>query len=154
MFLSEPIQTTCFFRSQIDAGPTDVVTTEAHEEFNQVSLWDYLPGEIQELIYIFVRKECARERRKLNQELKDYVHLYASWNETVYRGPIKSQTGKSVINNKIRTHFYAYYQTMTGRTKKFYLGRKLAKADQYLEWAKDFCHRFPLGVDFFLPQTN
>ena len=79
MFLSEPIQTTCFFRSQIDAGPNDAVTTEAHEEFNQVSLWDYLPGEIQELIYIFVRKECARERRKLNQELKDYVHLYARY---------------------------------------------------------------------------
>ena len=50
MFLSEPIQTTCFFRSQIDAGPNDVVTTEAHEEFNQVSLWHYLPGEIEELV--------------------------------------------------------------------------------------------------------
>ena len=78
-----------------------------------MSLWDYLPGEIQELIFLFVRKECARERRELNQEVKHYVHLYDSWNETVYRGPIKSQTCKSLLNNKIRTHFYAYYQTMT-----------------------------------------
>ena len=119
-----------------------------------MSLWDYLSGKIQELIFMFVRKECAREHRELNQELKHYVHLYVSWNETVYRGPIKSQTGKSVLNNKIHTNFYAYYQTMTGRTEKFYLGRKLAKADQYLEWAKDVCNLFPLGTDFFLPQTN
>ena len=103
---------------------------------------------------MFVRKECVRERSELNQELKHYVHLYASWNETVYRGPIKSQTGKSALNNKIRTHFYAYLQTMTGRTENFCLGRKLAKANQYLERAKDFCNRFPLGTDFFLPQTN
>lgn len=150
MFLSKPIQTTYFFRLQIDAGPNDVVTTEAHEEF----FLDYLPGKIQELIYMFVRKECTPKRRELNQEMKHYVHLYTSWNETVYQGPIKSQMGKSLLNNKIHTHFYAYYQTMTGRTKKFCLRRKLTKADQYLEWAKDFCNRFPLGVDFFLPQAN
>ena len=154
MFLSKPTQTTCFFGSQIDARLNDVVTREAHEEFNQVTLQNYLLGEIQELIYMFVRKECARERRELNPKVKHQVHLYNSWNETMYHGPIKSQTSKSLLYNKICTHFYDHYQTMTGRTKKCYFGRTLAKADQYLERAKDFFNRFPLGIDFFLPQTN
>lgn len=125
--------------------------------FNKRELLNRVWSGIEELIFLFVGKECARERRELNQEVKHYVHLYASWNETGNRGPIKSQTSKSLLNNKIRTHFYAYYQTMTGRTKNFYLGRKLAKADQYLERAKDFCNRFPLGmalISFYRKQIN
>ena len=104
--------------------------------------------------FLFVRKECARERRELNQEVKHYVHLYDSWNETVYRGPIKSQTSKSLLNNEIRTHFYAYYQTMTGRTKKIYLGRKLAKVTNILNGQKTFAIGFLYNIASRATQSN
>ena len=82
------------------------------------------------------------------------MHVYNNWNKPLYRGPVKSDTRKSIFSNKIITSFYAYYSTMSGRTKRFYLGQNLAKADQYLERAKMLCHRYPLGIDFFLLQTN
>ena len=37
---------------------------------------------------------------------------------------------------------------MSGRTKRFYLGRKLAEAETSLERAKEVCDRYPLEVDF------
>ena len=119
-----------------------------------MSLWDKLAIKLQEVIVMFVRKQCAREHRQLNQQVKHFVNPYNSLNETLCRGPIKSETTKSLLSNRTRTHFYACYQTVCGRTKRFYLGRKLAKAEKSLECAKDFCNWFPLGIDFVLPQTH
>ena len=120
---------------------------EASPEIH-VSLWDTLSIELQELIVTFVRKHCAHERQALNQDQKHYVHLDNSWNQTRYRGPIKSETAKSLLRNKIKKCFYAYYQTMSGRTKRFYSGRKLAEVENSLERAKYLSDRYPLGVDF------
>ena len=70
-----------------------------------MSLRDTLPIALQELEVTFVRKQCARKHQALNQELNHYVYLYISWKETRYRGPIKSETAKSLLSNKIKTYF-------------------------------------------------
>lgn len=63
---------------------TDKAAPEASEEI-YVSLWDKLPIELQEVIVTFVRKQRARKRQQLNQEVKHYVYLYNSWNGTLFR---------------------------------------------------------------------
>ena len=88
----------------IAALEDSAATPEASQEIH-VSLWDTIPIELEELIVVFVRKQCARESQALKQELKQYVYLYNTWNETRYRGPIKSETAKSLLSNKTKRCF-------------------------------------------------
>ena len=49
-------------------------------------MWDNLPLEIKEHIFMFVRKSVRNDpaRQQLNDELKQYAELYQRWNALTY----------------------------------------------------------------------
>ena len=122
---------------QTEAVTENVEQTEADEDF--VSYWDFLPLELKEHVFKFVRLSWNNDPvcELLNVEIKQYHKIYTQWNSLMYRGPVFSKQAPCLClecrwNQPIefkcptkRTIFYLKFTKRSGQENYYNIGNLL-----------------------------
>lgn len=112
-----------------------------------------------EIIFKRTRQIVGEEKKKLNEEIKQYCHLYRLCNEKGYLGQLFSRQEKcrclacrrSINSNcsKLHVTFYLKTTTITRNIKVFHLGSNLFSAERQIRRCRELALANPLALDCF-----